>query len=138
MPRVSPHCTAALPTDFNELVRMHPPRAIKDQIDYDNMQEAIDALTCIPKLSRGQKEYLETLTILFAAYEDVEFKAPKVTPIAALHALMAEHEMSASELGRLLGERSLGSKILNSERELSKAHIRTLSKYFGVGVDLFF
>ena len=38
--------------------------------------------------------------------------------------------MSESDLGRLLGDRSLGHRILAGERELSKAHIRTLAAHF--------
>jgi len=45
--------------------------------------------------------------------------------------------MNASQLGELLGNRSLGSKILTGKRELSKSHIGTLSKRFNVDPGLF-
>jgi antitoxin component HigA of HigAB toxin-antitoxin module len=45
--------------------------------------------------------------------------------------------MNASDLGRLLGQRELGPKILNGARSLSKRHIRKLSEYFGVTADTF-
>ena len=54
-----------------------------------------------------------------------------------LRQLMEEHGMSASELGRLLCERSLGVKILKRHRELSKSHIRKLADYFKLSADLF-
>jgi antitoxin component HigA of HigAB toxin-antitoxin module len=37
-----------------------------------------------------------------------------------------------SDLGRLLGDRSLRPKILNGQRALSKAHIKILAKHFKV------
>lgn len=40
--------------------------------------------------------------------------------------------MNESDLGRLLGDRSLGHRILNGERELSKVHIRTLAAHFSL------
>ena len=40
--------------------------------------------------------------------------------------------MSASDLGRLLGDRSLGPRILNGDRALSKAHIKILANHFNV------
>ncbi len=40
--------------------------------------------------------------------------------------------MNVSDLGRLLGDRSLGPKILNGDRALSKAHIKLLAKHFNV------
>jgi hypothetical protein len=40
--------------------------------------------------------------------------------------------MTDSDLGRLLGDRVLGSKILRGERTLSKDHIRKLRERFKV------
>ena len=40
--------------------------------------------------------------------------------------------VSLDDLGRLLGNRPLGSLILNGKRELSKAHIRKLAEHFAV------
>jgi hypothetical protein len=48
-----------------------------------------------------------------------------------------QNGMNASALGELLGNRSLGSKILREERELSKEHIRKLCERFAVSADLF-
>lgn len=78
-------------------------------------------------------------------HDDVAYKYEEQTekigkdlgPLDILRHLMAEHEMNASDLGRLLNERSLGPKILNGTRELSKAHIRKLAQHFGVPADLF-
>jgi antitoxin component HigA of HigAB toxin-antitoxin module len=38
--------------------------------------------------------------------------------------------MSASDLGRLLGNRGLGSTLLSGKRELSKNHICILADHF--------
>ena len=51
--------------------------------------------------------------------------------------ILAEQGLSGSDLGRLLGSRPLGSAVLRGERELSKAHIRTLAEHFKVSTDLF-
>ncbi len=53
-------------------------------------------------------------------------------PIENLKFLLEANEMTASDLGRLLGDRSLGSRILNRQRSLSKAHIKTISQRFRV------
>ena len=99
----------------------------------------IDALTSLAKMTKGQSEYLDTLTILFEAYEQ-EHHAIDTTgigPLEVLRHLMGENSMNASDLGLLLGERSLGPKILNGDRELSKSHIRRLASRFKVSSDLF-
>ena len=128
-----------LPTSFAELVRLYPPQAIHDEIGYANTQEMIDRLTSLPKLTAGQSEYLETLTILFEAYETEHERidTSRLSPLQLLRFLLESNDLSASDLGRLLGNRELGTKILNGSRQLSKAHIRKLAERFKVDAGLF-
>ena len=59
------------------------------------------------------------------------------TPLERLAALVSEARLSASDLGRLLGNRSLGSLLLTGRRELSKAHIRILAEHFKLNAGYF-
>jgi HTH-type transcriptional regulator/antitoxin HigA len=139
MRRVSEPTLKKHPTEFRELVRMHPPCAIHDKVAYDNALAIVEALTDVPELSDGQGEYLDTLAILIEAYEreHLPIDTSNVTPVGVLRHMMEAHGMTASDLGRLLGERSLGPKVLNGQRELSKAHVRKLADHFKVAADLF-
>jgi len=94
----------------------------------------VNRLTALPDPTEGQLKYLDTLTILVERYEDeTEGVAPQgVDALAVLRFLMEDRGMNASDVGRLLGDRSLGPKILNGERALSKAHIKALAKHFNV------
>jgi HTH-type transcriptional regulator/antitoxin HigA len=124
---------------IEELMRMHPPLAIADRVAYDNTMRIIDALTGVAKPNAGQAEYLNTLSILVDAYEN-EHQALDLSaagPLDVLRELMAANDMNASDLGRLLGERSLGAKLLSGSRDLSKSHIRALASHFGVSAELF-
>ena len=47
-----------------------------------------------------------------------------------------QNGLSASDLGRILGHRELGSRILRGERGLSKRNIQKLADYFKVGLPL--
>lgn len=127
-----------IPARFSDLVAMMPPRAIHDEIEYDNTLEVINAVLARPKLTKGQKEYLETLTVLVESYE-ADHHVIKVdwSPAEALQYLIDQADMTASDLGRLLGNRTLGSAILTGQRSLSKAHIRTLADHFKVEPGLF-
>jgi HTH-type transcriptional regulator / antitoxin HigA len=138
MPRVKTR-SEKLPAGFIELVRLFPPQAIHDEGGDANMQEMIDRLTSLPRRTTGQAEYLETLTILFEAYEaDHEHIDTKhLLPLDMLRYLMESNNMNGSDLGRLLSNRALGPKILNGTRRLSKAHIRRLSERFKVDAGLF-
>jgi HTH-type transcriptional regulator / antitoxin HigA len=129
-----------LPRSHDELVRMSPPAAIHNDADCRRTQQMIDALTSLPKLTKGQLLYLDTLTVLLEAYEEEHeraFSTDAVGPVEVLQSLMDEHGMTSSDLGRVVGERSLGSKILSGQRQLSKTHIRRLAEHFHVGAELF-
>ena len=106
-----------MPKDYQGLVMMFMPKAIHDKIDYDNTVEIIDGLVG-HELSDDQELFLDTLSTLVETYENEHhaIKTRGISPIEALKFLMEEHGMIAADLGKLLGERTLGSKILRGER----------------------
>jgi HTH-type transcriptional regulator/antitoxin HigA len=55
-----------------------------------------------------------------------------LTPIENLRFLLDKNGLPASDLGRLLGHRELGSKILKHRRQLTLDHIRKLADRFHV------
>lgn len=107
---------------------------IRNGKDYDLAIEAIEKLVLRDDLSETEEAQLDILTALVEAYdkEHHSIDPSRATPINLLRSLMEDHAMSASDLGRLLGSRSLGSLILNGRRQLSKAHIKKLSEHFGL------
>ena len=128
-----------LPGRFNDLVQLVPPRAIHDESTYENTMKMIDRILKLPKMTKGQEQYLDTLSTLVEAYE-AEYHAidtSDITPIEILQSFMDEHGMTASDLGRLLGDRAVGSKILRGERQLSKTHVKILAERFKVSPKLF-
>lgn len=126
------------PGRYADLVGLFPPHVIRDEADYDAVIALLDKLLARPRRTKGQTEYFETWSVLVAAYE-AEHHAidDDVSGLDALKHLLAENDMTASDLGELLGNRSLGSKILRGERELSKTHLRMLADRFKVDAGLF-
>jgi antitoxin component HigA of HigAB toxin-antitoxin module len=137
MPRTN-LTTQRLPSDFDALVQLHPPAAIHDDVAYENAMELVNRLTSLPRLTKGQTKYLDTLTILVERYEDeTDGVAPQgIGALAVLRFLMKDRNMTASDLGRLLGDRSLGPKILSGDRALSKTHIKILAKHFHISASV--
>jgi HTH-type transcriptional regulator / antitoxin HigA len=127
-----------LPTTYCALVARLPPRPIHDDLDLANATEVIDRLAGF-SLNPDQEDYLEAIATFVEAYEAERFPVEdsQLTPLCALKALLAEHAMSASDLGRLLGNRTLGASILSGRRALSKAHIKKLAEHFKVEPGLF-
>lgn len=127
-----------LPKSYAALVAMLPPRPIHDDVELAGATEMIDRLAGFP-LNEDQEDYLEAIATFVEAYEAERFPLGRspITPLAALKALMAEHGMNASDLGRLLHNRTLGAAIVAGRRALSKTHIKLLADYFKVEPGLF-
>lgn len=119
-----------LPKNYEGLAQLHMPRPIHDEMQLKNATELIDRMAG-HDLSADQEDYLDLLSDLVAKYEEAASPVGiGASPTEVLAWLLQEHGMSVTELGKLLGDRSLGSRTLNGERSLSKSHIKTLAKYF--------
>lgn len=129
--------------DYLALIARFPLRSLRTQADVRAAYRALRPLEIIDedRLSPGQAEYLHALTDLIWTYEQMNHPialsvGDHADGIDVLAELLGEKGMNASDLGRLLGNRSLGNAILSRQRQLSKAHIVRLSAHFGVSTDL--
>jgi antitoxin component HigA of HigAB toxin-antitoxin module len=127
-----------MPRRYANLVAMLPPRPVHDDTDLANATEMIDRLAG-HDLNSDQEDYLEALSTFVEVYEHHRYPMDdsRITPLETLKFLLSEHGMTASDLGRLLGNRTLGAAILRGERGLSKTHIRKLAEHFKVQPGLF-
>ena len=127
-----------LPATYRELVAMHAPRPIRTEAEFDAATALVQKMAG-HNLTKDQDDYLDVMTTLVQAYDQQHHALDhkKMSPLEAIQFLMHENAMTASDLGRLIGDRTLGSKILRGERELSKAHILALAERFAVNPSLF-
>jgi HTH-type transcriptional regulator / antitoxin HigA len=133
------HKSKPTPAVYAELVSLFPLRPLHDEVDYDNALEVAEGLVGSVGLSDDQADYLDVLTDIIQKYEAGRHAVGgRSTPLDTLKRMLKEQGLGGSDLGRLLGNRQLGSAILRGERELSKTHIRILADYFKVSTDLFF
>lgn len=109
---------------------------LRTESDYRKAQEIVDKLAVKGEenLSDTEKDQLEVFGILMEKYEEDHYSIEplNLTPIEFLQLLLRENSMSESDLGRLLGDRTLGHKILKGTRRLSRNHVRVLGEYFRV------
>lgn len=134
MPKIN-YDIKTIPRRYADLVDILAPRPIHSEAAH---KRALRMVRCLAghELSRDQDDYIDALATFVERYEDQQEKVPEGTPLDVLGVLMESHAMSAYALGKLLGDPSLGSKILRGERDLSKAHIRKLCDHFTVSADL--
>jgi antitoxin component HigA of HigAB toxin-antitoxin module len=130
---------ADLPDDYAALCRLHLPRPIHDKTEYNNTLEIAEAFAGFEDDMNGdQADYFDLLCALLEAWEKEHVKWPKRTPLDILKHLLAEHEMSAADISRLLGaSRQLGPMILRGERAITADHARALGAYFHLPAGLF-
>ena len=123
---------------YAALIDLFPLRPLHDEVDYDNALEVAEMLVGLSDLTPDQADYIDVLADIIQKYESQHHPViGRATPLSSLKNMLEERDMTASDLGRLLGNRALGSAILRGERELSKSHIRMLADYFKVSTDLF-
>ena len=134
---------SVLADDYFELATRHPLKGIRTDRELREAYAVLNPLSVIDedKLTVGQAEYLFALTELVWAYEQRQHpldlrRGDRADGIDILKVLLEEANMSASDLGRLLGKRQLGSAILRRERQLSKTHLVKLAEFFDVSTDL--
>ena len=74
-----------IPADYARLLTMFMPKAIHDEVDYENTVEVIDIMAG-HDLNDDQELYLDTLSTLVEAYEEShhEVKSRRLTPLDAL------------------------------------------------------
>jgi len=128
--------------DYLELIRAFPLRTLRSEAEH---AEALAILTRLlgrtnGRLSDGERDYADVLGRLIDDYGDKKhpFARGKFTPLEMLRFLMRENGMNTDALGKVLGNKTAASLVLNGKRELSKTHIRRLAARFKVGPGAFF
>jgi len=120
---------------------IYPVWPLRSEDDYLRAVEVVDKLAIKGEdnLTGAERDQLDVFSALIEVYENMHhpMDLAKLPPIEFLKKLLELSGMSESDLGRLLGERSLGHKILKGERQLSKTHIMKLCDYFKVDAGAF-
>lgn len=110
-------------------------KPIRNELDY---KQALDELRGIFNFPKGTAEYdrAEVLEILIENYEEKHFHIENPDPIEAIKYLMEENDINQTELGKILGDKSKASLILNRKRKLSITMIRNLNTYLKIPLNI--
>jgi HTH-type transcriptional regulator / antitoxin HigA len=119
--------------DYLNLVRRFSLRPIRTDAELDAAAGVIDELTNRNDLSQAESDYLDVLGDLVERYEDTHVEMPPVSDAEMLRSLMDDKGVRQADVVRGTGiSKTVLSLILHGKRDLTRAHIRALSKYFGV------
>ena len=130
-----------VPDTYRELCQIYLPRPIRDENEDQTATAMMNALAVFPKLNAEQQDYFDVLTEFVDSYDQAKPRSapwPKATGLDVLKHLLAEQNLSAADLSRILGaSRNLGAMILRGDRSLTLAHVRKLAAQFKVSPELF-
>jgi HTH-type transcriptional regulator / antitoxin HigA len=120
------------------LVRRFPLRPLRTDAELDAAAGIIDELTDRDDLSAAESDYLDVLGDLVEKYEDEHVEMPHVSDAAMLGLLMDEKGARQADVVRGTGiSKTVLSLVLNGKRDLTREHIVSLSKFFGVAPTAF-
>ncbi len=127
-----------LPVDFAGLCAIYLPRPIHSHEELQDAFVIIDAMAA-HILSSEADEYLDAVSQYVEIYEDLHCpKLESKSGLDNLRYLMEENGITQTGLAEILGkDKSLVSKILKGERELTVGHLRSLARRFKVSPELF-
>ena len=124
---------------YAEVAELDLLRPIASEKQYERVLAAIDELAARTDRSAAEDDYLLMLSWVLEKYESQHYSidTSEISALEILKDILEESGMTGSDLGRLLGHRELGGKILREKRQLSKKHIQILAKHFKVSPALF-
>ena|SRR5437764_9150900 len=125
--------------DYAALLSETKPEVIRGEQQNQYFLEKLERLTSKKSVSPAERKLIELLTVLIEDFESKAYPIGEATPIEVLHELMEANGLKQKDLvGSIFETASVASDVLNGKRELTKEHIRRLSKRFGVSPAVFF
>jgi HTH-type transcriptional regulator / antitoxin HigA len=125
-------------TAYGELLSREKPEVISGERQNRLYIERLEKLTAKQSAGPAEKKLIALLTVLVEEYEAKHDPVPEAKPTAIIRHLMEAHNLRQKDLLDVFGTESIASEVLRGKRELTKQHIRRLSKKFNVSPAVFF
>ncbi len=129
----------SIATNYFDLVQTFPLRPIHNKASHAKAMQVLKQLALLDGMNTDQSDFFDVLSNIVEDYEQSRWTLPseKVSVPEILQSFIDDHGMSASDLGRLLGERTIGHKVLTGKRKLTTDQVKILADHFRVSTDLF-
>lgn len=100
-------------------------KIIKNEAEYDTMLRRLEEIFESPPWTKEFDE-AELLTLIVDEYENIHYNIWLPDPIDAIQVRMDELGMNTTDLGRIIGQKSRASEILNRKRKLGLKAIKRI------------
>jgi HTH-type transcriptional regulator/antitoxin HigA len=126
--------------EYRRLVSEFPVRIIRNEKENQEFLLKLEQLNGRwDSLSEGERVLYKTILLLVEHFEHEHYELGEATPVEVINELMGANGLRQRDLvGNIFETASVASDVLNGKRELTKEHIRRLSKRFGVSPAAFF
>jgi HTH-type transcriptional regulator / antitoxin HigA len=125
--------------EYGRLLAQTLPSVIHSE---DENERFIATLEKLERRSRNwspaEAKLAELLTLLIENFEDQNYKLKAATPTEVLCELMESNGLKQKDLMDVFGAESTVSAVLNGKREMTREHIKRLSRRFRVSPEVFF
>jgi HTH-type transcriptional regulator / antitoxin HigA len=122
---------------YLDLVLDFPLASIKSEEHLEEAQKVMDRLLAKGELADGEEMYLDALSDLVAAYEDVYHAIEPASDADMLRHLLEAKDVTQAQLSRDTSiSKSTISEVLAGKRSFSRHMIRKLADYFKVDVSV--
>jgi len=118
---------------YGALLARARPKVIRTDEEFDRsvaMLEKLDRRVESGEILSAEERELQALLACLIQEYDEKIELPEASGLEVLRYLMEHSSLTQADLLPVFGSRSVASAVLNGKRELSKAHIRGLAKFF--------
>jgi HTH-type transcriptional regulator / antitoxin HigA len=132
------HKRTAIPQAYLRLMQRFLLRAISTEQELARATALADELFDRAKLHRAEEQYLDVLCDLIEAFEDEHCPIPDVSAAEMLRFLIDQRDVTQQTVARETAiANSTITALLKGERVMTRKHIETFAKYFGVAPAVF-
>jgi HTH-type transcriptional regulator / antitoxin HigA len=123
--------------NYIDLLAEFPPKQIRSEQDFVQVQKVVDALLDTKELNSDQREYLNLLGMIIHEYEEKRVVIPQLSGVELLNVLIVEWQLKQKDLVPIFKTESIASAVLNGHRQLTVEHIQKLAEFFHVSPAVF-
>jgi HTH-type transcriptional regulator/antitoxin HigA len=126
--------------DYARLLSEIQPAAVHEEQQNELYTEILEKLAFKKNPTSAEQKLIELLTLLIENFENESYRLEDVSPVQVISDLMEQNSLKQKDLvaAGIFETASVASEILNAKRDLTKEHIKRLSKYFNVSPLVFF
>ena len=123
---------------YSDLLATVKPRLIRSEREHKRALTVVEKLMDKPQKTAAEKDMIELMATLIDQYEERIWPTPEFSPDEMLKFLLEQRKMSQTELARETGiPQSTIANVFAGRRQLSKANVSVLAKFFKMSPTIF-